>query len=50
MEYEDFLDLWDSVGKTQLFDTTWRQSSHWLNVRSQPLPSAWQYGDVSCKL
>jgi len=25
------------------------QSTHWLNVRSRPLRSAWQFGDVSCK-
>ena len=25
------------------------QSTYWLNVRSRPLRSAWQFGDVSCK-
>jgi hypothetical protein len=48
MEYDDFLSHWEGVERTQLFDSTWVQSSHWLNVKSRPLPSAWQYGDVSC--
>lgn len=48
MEYCDFLEHWETIEKTQLFDTTWIQSSHWLNVKSRPLPSAWQFGDVSC--
>ncbi|KZP04006.1 cysteine proteinase [Athelia psychrophila] len=47
MEYCDFLQHWEGVECTQLFDNTWVQSSHWLNVRSRPLPSAWQFGDVS---
>jgi hypothetical protein len=49
MEYEDFLEFWDVVERTQLFDPTWRQSSHWLNVQSRALLNAWQYGDVSCE-
>lgn len=49
MEYCDFLDTFEYIERTQLFDDTWVQSSHWLNVTSRPLPSAWQYGDVSCK-
>lgn len=49
MEYNDFLTHWEVVEKTQLFDPSWVQSSHWLNVKGRPLPSAWQYGDVSCK-
>lgn len=48
MEYCDFLEIWHTVARTQLFDTTWVQSSHWLNVRTRPLLTAWQYGDVSC--
>jgi hypothetical protein len=27
-------------------DSSWVQSSHWLNVRSRPLGSVWQFGDV----
>ena len=48
MEYADFLEHWEGIECTQLFDDTWVQSSHWLNVHSRPLPSAWQFGDVSC--
>ncbi|KZP28270.1 cysteine proteinase [Athelia psychrophila] len=47
MEYSDFLKYWEVVECTQLFDDSWVQSSHWLNVRSLPLFSAWQFGDVS---
>ncbi|KAF7976478.1 hypothetical protein HWV62_6749 [Athelia sp. TMB] len=47
MEYADFLEHWEGIECTQLFDKTWVQSSHWLNVHSRPLPSAWQFGDVS---
>ncbi|KAH8108535.1 cysteine proteinase [Phellopilus nigrolimitatus] len=47
MEYDDFLKTWTSVERTQLFDPSWIQSSHWLSVESRPAPCAWQYGDVS---
>ncbi|KZP28279.1 cysteine proteinase [Athelia psychrophila] len=47
MEYCDFLEHWEGIERTQLFNSTWVQSSQWLNVRSRPLPSAWQFGDVS---
>jgi hypothetical protein len=35
MEYCDFLDVFEVVERTQLFDTSWVQSTHWLNVRSR---------------
>ncbi|KAF8516230.1 cysteine proteinase [Gautieria morchelliformis] len=47
MEYEDFLKVWTIVERTQLFDLTWIQSSHWLNVTSRAAPCPWQYGDIS---
>lgn len=47
MEYCDFLDRFEFVERTQLFDSSWVQSAHWLNVLSRPLGSAWQFGDVS---
>ena len=50
MEYSDFLSTWTSVERTQLFGPSWVQSSHWLSVESRPLPCAWQFGDVSCKV
>jgi hypothetical protein len=49
MEYCDFLGVFEVVERTQLFDTSWVQSTHWLNVRSRPLGSSWQFGDVSCE-
>ena len=49
MEYSDFLTHWVGIERTQLFDPSWVQSSHWLNVTCRPFPSAWQFGDVSCK-
>lgn len=49
MEYEDFLSYWEAIERTQLFDPSWVQSSHWLEVKSRPMPCAWQYGDVSCE-
>jgi hypothetical protein len=48
MEYEDFLNVWTTIECTQIFDTSWIQSSHWLNTMSRHYPCAWQYGDVSC--
>lgn len=48
MEYNDFLTHWEGIERTQIFDNSWVQSSHWLNVKSRPMPSAWQFGDVSC--
>jgi Calpain family cysteine protease len=48
MQYEDFLETWYAVERTQLFDASWIQSSHWLNVTSRTYPCAWQFGDISC--
>ena len=48
MEYEDFLEYWEVVERTQIFDPTWILSSHWLEVKDRPMNSARQYGDVSC--
>jgi len=46
MKYEDFLENWEEINRTLLFDDTWVMSSHWLKVTAQ-LFSAWRYGDVS---
>ncbi|KAJ7230247.1 hypothetical protein GGX14DRAFT_410225 [Mycena pura] len=46
MEYSDWLDCWDQIDRTLLFDSKWITSSHWLRVISRPLPSAWTFGDV----
>ncbi|KAF8522608.1 cysteine proteinase [Hysterangium stoloniferum] len=47
MEYTDFLNTWQSVERVKLFDNTWIQSAHWLNVKTRPLSGVWQYGDLS---
>ncbi|KAJ8509380.1 hypothetical protein ONZ45_g8446 [Pleurotus djamor] len=47
MEYSDFLDAWEQIDRTLLFDDTWVMSSQWLRVEANALPSAWTYGDVS---
>ncbi|KAK0457825.1 uncharacterized protein EV420DRAFT_1687674 [Desarmillaria tabescens] len=47
MEYTDFLECWQQIDKTILFDAHWVMSSQWFHVTVQPLPSAWTYGDVS---
>ncbi|GLB44576.1 putative peptidase C2 family protein [Lyophyllum shimeji] len=46
MEYCDFLEVWDQIHRTILFDSSWIMSSQWLQVPVRPLPSAWSYGDV----
>ncbi|KAK1220211.1 hypothetical protein PQX77_017031 [Marasmius sp. AFHP31] len=47
MEYKDFLNCWDQIDRTRLFDSSWVMSSHWLHVKARPFPSACSYGDVS---
>ncbi|KAG7087765.1 hypothetical protein E1B28_013706 [Marasmius oreades] len=47
MEYNHFLESWDQIDRTLLFDPSWVMSSQWLHVTTKPLPCAWTYGDVS---
>ncbi|KAF9009889.1 hypothetical protein BDQ17DRAFT_1273557 [Cyathus striatus] len=47
MEYKDFLNVWQDVDRTILFDDSWVMSSQWLHIPMKPLPSPWQFGDVS---
>ncbi|KAJ7113978.1 hypothetical protein C8R44DRAFT_676421 [Mycena epipterygia] len=47
MEYSDFLDNWDMVEKTLLFDDSWMMSSQWLQVSARAPSAAWSYGDIS---
>ncbi|KAJ7247339.1 cysteine proteinase [Mycena rebaudengoi] len=46
MEYSDFLECWEQIDRTLLFDSNWITSSQWLRVTARPLPSAWTFGDV----
>ncbi|KAJ7753130.1 cysteine proteinase [Mycena maculata] len=47
MEYEDFLNNWDLVEKTLMFDDSWVMSSQWLQVTARAPSAAWSYGDIS---
>ncbi|KAF8889514.1 hypothetical protein CPB84DRAFT_1711621 [Gymnopilus junonius] len=48
MEYKDFLNVWQEIQRTIIFDDSWVMSSQWLHV-SQPLPSikAFTFGEIS---
>ncbi|KAJ7648227.1 hypothetical protein DFH06DRAFT_1332463 [Mycena polygramma] len=47
MEYSDFLDNWELVERTLLFDYSWVMSSQWLQVTTRSPTAAWSYGDIS---
>ncbi|KAJ7467789.1 cysteine proteinase [Mycena galericulata] len=47
MEYSDFLDNWELLEKTLLFDDSWVMSSQWLQVNARAPTAAWSYGDIS---
>lgn len=46
---DDFLRSFTSIEKTYLFDDSWIVSSQWLNVQPKVQPTAWSYGNLSCK-
>uniref|UniRef100_A0A8H7XM98 Calpain catalytic domain-containing protein n=1 Tax=Psilocybe cubensis TaxID=181762 RepID=A0A8H7XM98_PSICU len=48
MEYKDFLNIWQEVQRTLIFDDSWVMSSQWLHV-SLPFPNmkAFSYGDIN---
>ena len=50
MEYEDFLETWDVIERTQIFDESWCVSSCWVDVKrtEKETTRAWGFGDVSC--
>jgi hypothetical protein len=45
---EDFLKTFTMIGRTRLFDASWRVSCQWLLVHDKPFPRAWDYGEISC--
>jgi len=45
----DWLECFERIDRTILFDSSWILSSEWLRVKAKPQPSAWSYRDVSCK-
>lgn len=46
----DFLETWETIERTTIFDASWVMSSHWLCVPPKPLVHAWSYGEAVCKL
>ncbi|KAG5333109.1 hypothetical protein C0989_006285, partial [Termitomyces sp. Mn162] len=46
MEYKDFLEKWETIDRTLLFNSTWILSSQWLKIKPR-LRLEWSYGDVS---
>ncbi|KAF5362355.1 hypothetical protein D9756_002799 [Leucocoprinus leucothites] len=47
MEYSDFLERFEDIDKTMLFDSSWKMSMEWLRVPVRPPPAAWSFGSVS---
>ncbi|KAF8651468.1 hypothetical protein AX16_004767 [Volvariella volvacea WC 439] len=47
MEYSDFLNCFQQIDRTLLFDASWVMASQWLHVPARPTPAAWSFGDVS---
>jgi hypothetical protein len=45
---KDFLECFEQIDRTKLFDSSWVMSSQWLEIPTRTLPCAWSYGDVSC--
>lgn len=45
----DFLDNWDLVERTLIFDDTWVMANQWLQVTARAPSAAWSYGDISCE-
>jgi hypothetical protein len=46
----DFLETWETIEQTTIFDGSWVMSSHWLCVPPKLLVHAWGYGEAVCKL
>lgn len=46
MEYSDFLETWETIEQTTIFDSSWVMSSHWLSFPPKPLAHAWSYGEA----
>jgi len=46
----DFLNVWQEIQRTIIFDDSWVMSSQWLHI-SQPFPEmkSFSFGDVSCQ-
>lgn len=44
----DFLDTFELIERTTIFDSSWVMSSHWLRVPPQRPNCPWSFGDLSC--
>jgi hypothetical protein len=46
----DFLNVWQEIQRTIIFDDSWVMSSQWLHIsQSFPEMKSFSFGDVSCK-
>ncbi|KAF8812606.1 cysteine proteinase [Phlegmacium glaucopus] len=49
IEYSDFLNTFELIARTTIFDSSWVMSSHWLWVPPQGPNPPWTFGDLSFK-
>lgn len=47
MDYSDFLNIWQEIQRTLLFDDSWVMSAQYLHIPEQPKYQAWSFGDIS---
>ncbi|KIO31143.1 hypothetical protein M407DRAFT_68340 [Tulasnella calospora MUT 4182] len=48
-EYTDFLDCWEIIERSRLFNEDWKMSSQWLAMPPDAHLTPWSLGDLSCK-
>ncbi|KAG9051260.1 hypothetical protein FS837_010547 [Tulasnella sp. UAMH 9824] len=46
-EYKDFLDCWEIIERSRLFDEGWKMSSQWLAMPPDAHLTPWSLGDLS---
>ncbi|KAG8951564.1 hypothetical protein FRC04_005850 [Tulasnella sp. 424] len=46
-EYTDFLDCWEIIERSRLFDDGWKMSSQWLTMPPDAHLTPWSMGDLS---
>jgi len=44
----DFLNVWQEIQRTFIFDENWIVSSLWLHLPDKREVSSWNHGDLSC--
>lgn len=45
----DFLDCWEIIERSRLFDDGWKMSSQWLAMPPDAHLTPWSMGDLSCE-